>query len=270
MEEGLLTKLPAPTQELLSQSDINNSYEVYLLKYNLKQELDKQLEKYISVLNHDIKTPVLAQIRALEHLLTGSKGEFAPVQKDLLVMTLESCHEQYDIINNLINTLKYKKQGISLTCTNFDLVEMLKANLRRLKKAIKENDNHIKFSVTQPEIVINADEEKLSEAIYKLLKHVLTNIGHGTTIKIEAAESEEGQNAIISICGVMTGNGCGFTYSGSRQFYINQESYSSVGSSIEVRLAEDIISAHNGKLNQSWIDNSQLWGITLPKKHIEY
>lgn len=270
MEDGLLTQIPVSTQELFSQLDINNSYEVYLLKHNLKQELDRQLDKYISALNHDIKTPALAQIRALEHLLSESHGKLEPDQKDLLLMTLESCHEQYDIINNLINTLKYKKQEVQLVCNNFNIVELLKTNLRSLKKTITENENHIKFDTAMPEMVINADEEKLSEALYKLIKYVLKRSNRGSTISIETLESEEQQNIIIKIGEIVTSSNCGFTYTGNQQIYIGQESYNSVGTNLELRLVDEIISAHNGKLSQIQSGNSQILELKLPKRHIKY
>lgn len=210
MEEGLLTKIPVSTQELFSQLDINNSYEIYLLKHNLKQELDKQLDKYISALKHDIKTPALAQMRALEHLLSEAQGKLEPKQKTLLLMTLESCREQYDIITNLVNTLKYKKQEITLNCSNFNLVEILKANLKLLKETITENYNHIKFDISTQEIIINADEHKLSEAIYKLMKYVLKSSTKGSTISIGARESSEQQNIIINIGEVIASSNCRF------------------------------------------------------------
>lgn len=270
MEDGLLTKIPVSTQELFSHLDINNSYEVYLLKHNLKQELDRQLDKYISALNHDIKTPALAQMRALEHLLSESHGKLEQNQKDLLLMTLESCHEQYDIINNLINTLKYKKHEVQLTCNDFNLVELLRNNLKSLKKTITTNENHIKFEIAMPEMIINADEEKLSEALYKLIKYVLKRSNRGSTISIEATESDEQQNIIIKIGEIVASSTCGFAYTGNQQFYIGQEIYNSVGTNLELRLVDEIISAHNGKLSQSQSGNSQLLELRLPKRHIKY
>lgn len=268
MEDVLLTKVPCSTQEFISQPDINNSYEVYLLKHKLKQELDSQLEKYISVLNHDIKTPALAQIRALEHLLADSNGKLEPNQRNLLQMTLESCHEQYDIINNLINTFKYKKQEIQLECKTFNMVEMLKTTLKSLKTTVRDNNNHIKFDSSTQEIIINADEEKISDALYKLFKHILKRSIHGSTISISTTESE--QNINIDIGEVIPSNNYGIAYTGSRNYYLSSENYNSVGSNLELRLAEEVIKAHNGQFRQSLTGNIQSFEIELPKKHIEY
>lgn len=270
MEDGLLTEIPCTTGNLFSQLNINNSYDIYLLKHDLRQELEEQLDKYISALNHDIKTPALAQMRALEHLLSDKHGNLDTAQKDLLILTLESCQEQYDIINNLINTLKYKKQEIQLDCRNFNIVGILKKNLQKLKSTITQNNNHIIFNTQTPEIVIEADEEKLSEASGKLIKYILNKAAKGSSIKIEIKESEQQQNIIINIGEVIPSSTCGFTYIGKERVYIDNDKYNAVGSNLELRLAEEIISAHKGKLLQSQSGNIQSFEIILPKKHIEY
>ena len=139
-----------------------------------------------------------------------------------------------------------------------------------MKKTITTNENHIKFEIAMPEMIINADEEKLSEALYKLIKYVLKRSNRGSTISIEATESDEQQNIIIKIGEVVASSTCGFTYSGNQQFYIGQEIYNSVGTNLELRLVNEIISAHNGKLSQSQSGNSQLLELRLPKRHIKY
>ena len=51
-------------------------------RYNLK--LKQEREKYISILNHDIKTPLLAQIQSLELLHDEKFGEISPEQKEIV------------------------------------------------------------------------------------------------------------------------------------------------------------------------------------------
>lgn len=63
---------------------------VYLLK--LREE------NFKSLLKHEIKTPVLAQMRAIEFLLGGNIGNLNYEQRELLEMTLNSCKHSYKII----------------------------------------------------------------------------------------------------------------------------------------------------------------------------
>lgn len=265
MEEGLLTQIPCATKELFSKLD--NSYEIYLVKHDLRCELETQLEKYISVLNHDIKTPALAQMRALEYLLAENQEGLSENQRDLLNMTLESCQEQYDIINNLINTLKYKKQENVIVCSSFNIIELVKNNLGKLEKTIKRNNNNIIFKSDSPEININADMDKLSGALYKLMKYALNRASNDSAINIEISENEQQSNIIINIEEKTPSSYSGLTCSG---VYISQEDYNSVGSNLELGLVEEIVSAHNGSLNRSQSGNHQSIELILPKKYVQY
>ncbi|MBR6301329.1 hypothetical protein IKR55_01180 [bacterium] len=61
--------------------------------------MSTQTENYKSVLKHHIKTPVLAQIRALELLLKGNYGKLNKRQTEMIEMTLKSCRHSYKIIH---------------------------------------------------------------------------------------------------------------------------------------------------------------------------
>lgn len=64
----------------------------------LSEHLKEQKEIYQSVLRHDIKTPVLAQMRAIELLLRGNFGKLNQKQREMLILTLNSCKHSYKII----------------------------------------------------------------------------------------------------------------------------------------------------------------------------
>ena len=70
---------------------------------HLQNLINTQTETYISILKHEIKTPVLAQIRAIEMLLRGDFGILTPKQKEILHLTLNSCRHSYRIIYTQLN-----------------------------------------------------------------------------------------------------------------------------------------------------------------------
>lgn len=60
-------------------------------KFDEADALKKQRETYIAILNHDLKIPTLAQIRALELLSSENLGTLNKRQQELLDLTLDSC-----------------------------------------------------------------------------------------------------------------------------------------------------------------------------------
>ena len=51
--------------------------------------LKNERNKYISILNHDIKTPILAHNQSLKLLLNGSFGDIKMEQKEIFVVSTE-------------------------------------------------------------------------------------------------------------------------------------------------------------------------------------
>ena len=57
---------------------------------------------FVEILKHELKTPILAQIRILELLLSGYFGKLKFEQSEILKTTLNSCEYVYKIISDII------------------------------------------------------------------------------------------------------------------------------------------------------------------------
>ena len=62
----------------------------------------------IETIKHDLKTPVIAQIRILDLLLVGHFGKLNKEQKDIISETLNSCKFIYKILSDIIYAYKLK------------------------------------------------------------------------------------------------------------------------------------------------------------------
>lgn len=244
----------------------NNNYELYLLRYNLKQELNKQLEKYIAVLKHDIKTPVLAQIRAVELLLSSYYDKLSETQRDLLANILESCNEQCNIINNLITTMKYKQDEFILKKTYFDLMDILKTNIKNFKQDISSKGLRININFPSSQLNLHADRQKIFDAFDKIFKNVFSKAAKFSQVNIYVKEADLHSNLFVEISGESLSSSNGFQYMADKEVFIDNVDYNSVGYELEFQLAADILNAHNGSLKSTRLDNRFHIEIKLPLK----
>lgn len=263
MNNLILSPLACGAQE---GNPLNSNYEVYLLKYNLKQELNKQLEKYIAILKHDVKTPVLAQIRAVEHILAQYCDKLPETQKDLLSTILESCNEQHNIINNLIKTMKYKQQEFLLNESCFDLIDVLKSGIKNFKEELLNKGLHVNLNLTSERADLKADYHKISDALHKILKNIFSRAAKHSDVNITVKKEGIHLGLIIVISSERSNNSCGFQYTADKEVFIDAENYNSVGYELEFQVASDIINVHNGSLKAVQEGNSYLVEIKLPLK----
>ena len=85
---------------------IKNKIKQIKSRYN--EKLQKERNKFTCILNHDIKTPLLAQIQSLELILKDKFGKLNFEQKNILKEILNSNYFLFEIISNAIFLTKYE------------------------------------------------------------------------------------------------------------------------------------------------------------------
>ena len=101
----------------------------------------KDLKKsFIEILTHDLKTPILAQIRVLDMLVDGKFGEMNAEQAEMLQLTLESCNYMYTMVATLISTYKFDIEDIDLNYSHFNIIKIIEDTINLTKDYLTENN----------------------------------------------------------------------------------------------------------------------------------
>lgn len=79
-------------------------YTLYLTSKNISRQItiEKDRKIYNETLTHDLKTPILAQIKMLEFLYNEKAGPLNKTQKELLKHTLSSGHFDQEMLKSMI------------------------------------------------------------------------------------------------------------------------------------------------------------------------
>lgn len=64
--------------------------------------------------------------------------------------------------------MKYQKDEFTLKFSQINLIELVKNNIRHYKSMLLQRGNRVKLNIPEKELYINADKEKISEAILKI------------------------------------------------------------------------------------------------------
>ena len=109
-----------------------------------------QEKEYLTKIIHDLKTPISAQIKALEIFLSGSEKNLSQEESDLIKLTLNSCIYTQRLIENYNSICSLEKNVLILNCENFNITDLA-------KNAVEELDILLKFS--ELKIAITNDKE---------------------------------------------------------------------------------------------------------------
>ncbi|UKI41690.1 MAG: hypothetical protein L6V95_01070 [Candidatus Melainabacteria bacterium] len=101
-------------------------------------EIEQQKDTFIATLTHDLKTPIRAQIQALDLLIKGQFGLITNDVKDVLEEVRASCDFMKNMTDNLL--LKYKSDKGQLKICK---------EMNNLKQLFEKCSNNLKYVLNQ-------------------------------------------------------------------------------------------------------------------------
>jgi len=99
-----------------------------ILKRNRKkylQKLEDERNKYVCILTHDVKTPLLAQSQTLELLLGGHFGKLDNSQEEILSEILNSNKLLLETVINTLFLTRFENSDLKLSFENVNLLKEL-------------------------------------------------------------------------------------------------------------------------------------------------
>ena len=167
----------------------------------LKNRYDKKLKdeknKFLCVLNHDIKTPLLAQIQTLELLLNNNFGEISSLQRKIIEEILNSNSFLLDVVSNMIFLAKYETQKPQLKLEKVNIIEQIQNCCSLFENLAKDKEQNIVIKTNKKDdIEFSADKKLIQKIIMNLLASSLSFGFEKSDIEIFVKEDKKS----ISFC----------------------------------------------------------------------
>lgn len=242
-----------------------NYYAVATFARNIDAEkrIQEQRETYIATLSHDLKTPAIAQVRALELLLSGQLGEFNDEQNEMLKLTLDSCNYMYEMVYTLLSTCKFESGEVVLNYKAFDFVSLVNECIFEISNLTKENSVTIEFSPSVETLIISADKIELKRVVINLLSNAINYAFPATTIHVFV-------NNVKDCAELLVENSSSYIEPEVmaklfRKYITHSEKFNKVGMGLGLYLSKKIVEAHNGKIiAESSKKQSNTFGFIIP------
>ena len=228
-----------------------------------QDKYQKELAEYISILTHDIKPTTLAQIRILEYLL-NKPTEQTSKQRELLTLALKSNCEQYQIINNFIEILKNKRFETELNKRYFNLNENIKEIITSTTSIRTKKNVTTTINLPPKSLIFNGDEKKLTDSLYKILKHASMRALQHSKIDINLKPEESTNQITLKITEYRDDDFKQYIPTNQIKSKTLTKKYNLLGSKPELKLAEEIINLHDGIIEESQTQESIEIKIKLP------
>ncbi len=226
-----------------------------------------KIGEVVSVVSHQLKTPLTVTKGYLEVLLLEDLGKLTPKQKEYLKDALENTTRMIGLVKDLLDVSKIEQNKIELKPTPSSLKNITKNKIKEFDLLIRAKNSSISFKSTEKIPLLNIDSVKIEQVIANFISNAIQYIKTKGKINIEI--KRKGNN-IIFCC---EDNGIGIFEKEKpkifTKFYRSEEAVAltGTGSGLGLFISKAIIKSSGGKI---WFKSKQGQGskfcFSLPVK----
>jgi len=145
--------------------------------------LNVKKEEYIAKIIHDLQSPIVAQVVALNSFLTTAEKKISQEEKDLILLTLNSCNYMQSLVETFNCVYRLSYEPLKLNYEKFDIIEMVQKAINESKILIKYYELNVVFE-EKSQIILNADKLLIKKVIENLISNSLNYAFKNSLVEI--------------------------------------------------------------------------------------
>jgi len=227
-------------------------------------ELNKDKDKFFSIISHDLKNP-LGIIMSTSELLENEYNNLDDEEKLELISILRDSSENINILlESLLNWARIKMGRMEMNYEEINLFKLVEDNINLYKHYSDKKGIILKNNIPK-ELIVLSDFNMINLIIRNLLTNAIKFTNKGGIIDI-TSKSEEDKHYII-----ITDTGIGMSKDDINKLFRLDVHHSSVGTNKEggtglgLILCKELVEKHSGKI---WVESEPKKGskfiFTLP------
>lgn len=231
----------------------------------IQQEMQKKKEAFLAMVTHDLKSPINAEIKALEILEKNYLHSAKDIEKEIVSDVLEAGKYMKNLVDNILNKYSYENGAIILHKERHSLYSLVIECIEETKYLMQEKGLQIDFSDKTRKCMVLLDYLEIKRVIRNLLMNAVEYSPNNSEIHINLSENKN--DIIFSI----KNKNKGIVIENPEDLFNKFVSYANkqkcVGTGLGLYIAKKAIDAHSGMINIDVSDKDYVKFIfTLPKE----
>ena len=168
--------------------------------HQINEELTKANEvksEFIALMSHELQTPLTSIIAYSEILM--QQGAEVPEASEYLFDIYQSAHHLLDLITDLLDFSKIEQNKLNLHPSFFEFSEITTVLENIFRPLIQNNNLQLSIEVPSYLPVIEADKNKIKQALMNLLSNAIKFTPLGGRIHLQAGYDKDKEEILVSI-----------------------------------------------------------------------
>lgn len=235
---------------------------------SLRNEKKMIEENFITMVSHQLRSPLVAITQYFEVILGGIAGEVAPRQKDMLVKARTRLNSLLELINDWLDIARMDGGSIVDKLKIVSLEDLINKQVEFLKPYAKKNKVTLSLSSISGSDKALGDSDSLEQVFSNLISNAIKYNKADGTIKVLIKEEEDYITTEIKDTGIgIREEHIPYLFN---QFYrvSRSEDKKQKGSGLGLTIAKKIVDAHNGSIQvTSKPGKGSVFTVQLPKAY---
>jgi PAS domain S-box-containing protein len=155
-----------------------------------QKEMDQLKQEFVSMITHDLRTPLTSLKVTCEALLDGTWGQIAESGKQQVKSAERSLNRLIGLINDLLDVEKMEAGKFNLEVEPVKLASVIDRSVESVGGYAKEHDVSLQICLPSQlqDSEVLADRDRLVQVLVNLLSNAVKYSPKGSVVSIDAAE----------------------------------------------------------------------------------
>ena len=234
----------------------------------LRKEKEQMRERFISMVSHQLRTPLVAVQQYFEVILSGITGSVTKEQREILERSKIRIDELIILIKDWLDLAKINADKLVNELNPISLLPILTKTFDLIKTLAKQKNITLKIDIQEGLPMIIGNKDTIEQVFINLLENGIRYNKDGGSLLFKA-KSENGYVAVeISDTGIgISKEHLPFIF---EQFYQIKKNKRTDGTGLGLSIVKRIIDAHSGTIKiKSEPGRGSTFTILLPRKQEE-
>ncbi|MDD3013205.1 MAG: ATP-binding protein [Candidatus Gastranaerophilales bacterium] len=234
---------------------IIDSASLVYLEAKRRQEIEDIRKTFIATLTHDLRSPIYAEQKALEFMLSRKSDDQLKDYFEYLEEIYRTNEELLRIVGNILAIYHYESGKFELNIESAQIEDIVNESIDTLIHFAKYEGSEINVDVEQNLPMVNADKNEIARVIKNLVSNAIKHNQKGTDINIKVRRI----NNEVEIA--VNDNGKGISESEKPNIFQRYPTAKRrIGTGLGLYLSKQIIDAHKGRI---WFESEVGKGTTF-------
>lgn len=225
-----------------------------------EKEVEEMKSHFVSLVTHELRTPVVAIQKSLELILSKTTGAINEDQERFLSISKFNLDRLNRLISDLLDMSKIEAGKLTLNPEAFDFRDIVNEVVSLFNSWAKDKEITIHLDLKQGSMAVTLDRDRMTQVLVNLVGNALkfTPVKGEVTVMVDALERREGICAEPCLEVTVVDNGIGIDPKNYKRIFNKFEQVSSVlpsgvgGTGLGLSIAKEIISLHGGAI---WVES---------------